>query len=397
MNDSKKMYNMLQFYNEKRQIQDENDKITSIVRMDTFKIDKNVDIDLGEIYFVTREKQYEESNDSYMYYEIYTTENQDKPIAKTNEKFEIEILDEDLNQKLKENNIDLEKDKKIIREMLREDDSGNLISTCAVMDKYEHSREDDQKRDFKSKVEKIKKGTVYNDKSAEALEDEDKQVLNEDEIKEKSEEEGKKIQDISRIDDPMFYQLVPDATVNTYFVTYDDGTVGVINSHGDDITQLDESGISKGSLSIRKMERDIIQTDSKDAVNREDVLYIDGSTQAHGIVFPIVNVQDEYLLEMKDIYDDDQQSMPVSMQGSGNEKDNRKFLDIDEKIVKILKDNGIDEPNDKDVKSIARYFFDKGDNQPDEISVLKEYKRINMDVELNDYNEGREERKPKGI
>ena len=281
MNDSKKMYNMLQFYNEKRQIQDENDKITSIVRMDTFKIDKNVDIDLGEIYFVTREKQYEESNDSYMYYEIYTTENQDKPIAKTNEKFEIEILDEDLNQKLKENNIDLEKDKKIIREMLREDDSGNLISTCAVMDKYEHSREDDQKRDFKSKVEKIKKGTVYNDKSAEALEDEDKQVLNEDEIKEKSEEEGKKIQDISRIDDPMFYQLVPDATVNTYFVTYDDGTVGVINSHGDDITQLDESGISKGSLSIRKMERDIIQTDSKDAVNREDVLYIDGSTQAH--------------------------------------------------------------------------------------------------------------------
>ena len=397
MSDNKKMYDMLQFYDEKRREQLDNDKITSVVRMDSFRFDNDVDIDLGEIYFVTREKQYEDSNDSYMYYEIYSTKNMDKPIAQTNEKFEIEILDEELNDELKKNNLDLEENKKIIREMLREDEHGNLLQTCAVMDKFEYNRENDPKDSFSKKVDKVKKGTVYNDKGNEMLEDEDKQLLNEDEIKEKSEQDGKKIQDISRIDDPMFYQLVPDATVNTYFVTYDDGSIGVINSHGKDITQLDESGISKGSLSIRKMERDIIETDSEDSVNLDVVLYIDGSTEAHGIVFPVVNVHDEYSLEIKDIYDEDQQSMPLSMQGSCNVKDNRLFLDMDERIVKILKENGIEEPNDKDIKTIARYFFDKGDNEPDEISVLKEYKRININEEPELYEEGRGERKTKNM
>ena len=93
MSDNKKMYDMVSFYNAKRNEQKDDDKITSMVRMDSFKIDNKVDIDFGEIYFVTREKQIEGSNDSFMYYEIYSTKDSDKPIAKTNELFEIEILE----------------------------------------------------------------------------------------------------------------------------------------------------------------------------------------------------------------------------------------------------------------------------------------------------------------
>ena len=372
MSDNKKMYDMVSFYNAKRDEQKEDDKITSIVRMDSFKIDNKVDIDFGEIYFVTREKQIEGSKDSFMYYEIYSTKDSDKPIAKTNELFEIEILDEKLNNEFIKYKLDLEKDKKVIREMVREDDEGNLAAVCAVMDKFNHSKGE---KGANEKVKNVKDNAVYNKKSDNSLDDEEKTILTEEEIKDKNEAEGKKIIDMSRIEDPMFYQLVPDATINTYFVTYDDGTIGIVNSHGIDITGVNEAGIKNGSLSIRKMDRSVIQTDSKDSTNLDYAIYIDGSSSTHGIVFPVVNTKGQYTMEMKDIYDQDQQSMPLSMQGTGNTKDNRKYLGIDEYIVGILEQNGIEEPNDKDIETIARQFYDEGNSQPDEISVLKAYKR----------------------
>lgn len=388
MAQNEKMYEMLDFYDKKRHEQTDDDKITSMTRMDSFKIDKKVDIDMGEVYFVTREKKYEDSDDSFMYYEIYSTKNPDSPIAKTNEKFEIEILDEKINNEFLKYKLDLEKDKKVIREMVREDENGNLIPTCAVMDKFDKDKSD---KDGLKQASKIKDSAVYNDKE-EALNDEEKEPLTEEKIMEKSEQEGKKIQSMRMIEDPMFYQLVPDATVHTYFVEYEDGTLGIINSHGVDIAGVDDRGIKNGSLSFRKMERSQIQTDSIDATNLDVAIYIDGSSNTHGIVFPVVNTRGNYTMEMKDIYDQDQQSMPLSMQGNGNTKDNRRYLGLDEKIVEILRQNGIDETNDKDIENIARKFYDLGDNEPDEISVLKEYKR-QINKEEIEVEETRGERK----
>ncbi len=400
MSQNKKMYKMIDFYNEKREQQSDDDKITAMTRLDSFKIDKKVDIDMGEVYFVTREKKFENSDDSFMYYEIYSTKKPNKPIAKTNENFEIEILDKKINDEFLKNKLDLEKDKKVIREMIREDKDGNLIPTCAVMDNFDPDNQKNKGKQLKQ-VNKVKKGTVYNDKE-ESLNNEEKEPLTEEKIKEKSEEEGKKIQTMSRIEDPMFYQLVPDATVNTYFVTYDDGTLGIVNSRGVDIAGVDERGIKNGSLSLRKMDRNQIQTDSVDATNLDMAIYIEGSSNTHGIVFPIVNTRGNYTMEMKDIYDKDQQSMPLSMQDNGNTKDNRRYLGLDEKIVDILEKNGIEETSDKDVESMARYFYDKGNNDPDEISVLKQYGRqIDKDEVGNEQNEEemdeREERKPRGM
>lgn len=394
MSQSKKMYKMLEFYDEKKGEQTDDDKITSMTRLDSFKIDKKVDIDMGEVYFVTREKKFEDSDDSFMYYEIYSIKNPDKPIAKTNENFEIEILNDKINNEFLKNKLDLEKDKKVIREMVREDKDGNLVPTCAVMDKLDP----DAKGSKLKQMEKVKKNTVHNTKTKDSLENEEKEILSEDKIKEKAVQEGKKIQLMSRIDDPMFYQLVPDATANTYFVTYEDGSLGVVNSRGIDIAGTDERGIRNGSLSLRKMDRNQIQTDSFDSTNLDLAIYIEGSSNTHGIVFPVVNTRGNYSMEMKDIYDKDQQSMPLSMQGTGNTKDNRKYLGLDEQIVETLNENGIEEPNDKDIEVLARYFYDKGNNEPDEISVLKEYKKIinREDIEENE-NEERTDRRPRGM
>lgn len=390
MSNNSKLYEMLEFYNDKRSKQTDDDRITSMTRLEEFKIDKKVDIDMGEVYFVTREKKFENSEDSFMYYEIYSTSDTSMPIAKTNEKFEIEILDKKINNEFLKYKLDLEKEKKVIREMTRPDKKGDLIPTCAVMDKFEPDKKEE--RGMKQ-AKKIKEGTVYNDK-AEEVEDKEQEILTEEKIKEKSEENGKKIQTMSRIEDPMFYQLVPDASVLTYFVVYDDQTIGIVNSKGVDIAGNDERGIKGGSLSLKKMDRNQIQTDSPDATSMDIAVYIDGASNTHGIVFPIVNTRGNYTMEMKDIYDTDQQSMPLSMQGNGNTKDNRLYLGLDEKIVDILEKNGIEDANEKDVEKIARSFYDKGDNNPDEISVLKEYHRkVNIPSEEEVEEDTRGERK----
>lgn len=182
------------------------------------------------------------------------------------------------------------------------------------------------------------------------------------------------------IEDPFFYQMVPDATVYTYCVEYIDGSIGIINSHGEDITQR----ANEGSLEVRRIDRDIVESEDDQVINTDYVLSIKGSSETHGIVFPIVKDRGNTLIQVKDVYDEDEPTMPLDMQYSETNIDIYKMSKVDELIIETLKKNGIMEQDKDIVKKISVKFYEKGIDEPDEISILKEYKRTSLEQQNND-------------
>ncbi len=372
---------VLDFYYERKELETDNDKVKELKEMDNFIIDSDLKINLGEVYIITHEKKYEDTDDSYEYYEIFDKKNTDLPLIQTNEKYEMQVVNSELKEKLYNSGLDLEKNKRLLREMVRQNEKGELTTTFAIMKEFDINEKNALK--LKDYYKKFKSKVVYND----VKNDEDKvqikdngKELSEKAIKQKFEAEGKAIRSMKLIEDPFFYQMVPDATVYTYCAEYADGSIGIINSHGEDITQRS----NEGSLELRRMDRDIVKSEDDQVINTDYVLSIKGSSETHGIVFPIVKDRGNTLIQVKDVYDEDEPTMPLDMQYSENDIDIYKMSKVDELIIETLKKNGIMEPDKDIVKKVSAKFYQKGIDEPDEISIIKEHKRTSLEQQNND-------------
>lgn len=372
---------VLDFYYERKELETDDDKVKELKEMDNFIIDSDLKIDLGEVYIVTHEKKHEDTDDSYEYYEIFDKKNNEFPLIKTNKKYEMQIVNAELKEKLYNSGLDLESNKRILREMVRQNEKGELITSFAVMQEFNINEKNTLK--LKDYYKKFKSKVVYND----VKNDEDKvqikdnsKELSEEAIKAKFAAKGKAISNLKLIEDPFFYQMVPDATVYTYCVEYIDGSIGIINSHGEDITQR----ANEGSLEVRRIDRDIVESEDDQVINTDYVLSIKGSSETHGIVFPIVKDRGNTLIQVKDVYDEDEPTMPLDMQYSETNIDIYKMSKVDELIIETLKKNGIMEQDKDIVKKISVKFYERGIDEPDEISILKEYKRTSLKQQNND-------------
>lgn len=372
---------VLDFYYERKELETDDDKVKELKEMDNFIIDSDLKIDLGEVYIVTHEKKHEDTDDSYEYYEIFDKKNNEFPLIKTNKKYEMQVVNAELKEKLCNSGLDLESNKRILREMVRQNEKGELITSFAVMKEFNINEKNTLK--LKDYYKKFKSKVVYND----VKNDEDKvqikdnsKELSEEAIKAKFAAKGKAISSLKLIEDPFFYQMVPDATVYTYCVEYIDGSIGIINSHGEDITQR----ANEGSLEVRRIDRDIVESEDDQVINTDYVLSIKGSSETHGIVFPIVKDRGNTLIQVKDVYDEDEPTMPLDMQYSETNIDIYKMSKVDELIIETLKKNGIMEQDKDIVKKISVKFYERGIDEPDEISILKEYKRTSLKQQNND-------------
>ena len=372
---------VLDFYYERKKLETDDDKIKELKEMDNFVIDSDLKLNLGEVYIITHDKKYANTDDSYEYYEVFDKKNNELPLIKTNEKYEMQVVDAELKEKLYNLGLDLEKNKRLLREIVRQDEKGELITSFAVMQEFNINEKNTLK--LKDYYKKFKSKVVYNDVKNDGdkvqIKDNSKE-LSEEAIKAKFAAKGKAISSLKLIEDPFFYQMVPDATVYTYCAEYVDGSIGIINSHGEDITQR----ANEGSLEVRRMDRDIVESEDDQVINTDYVLSIKGSSETHGIVFPIVKDRGNMLIQVKDVYDEDEPTMPLDMQYSESDIDIHKMSKVDELIIETLKKNGIMEQDKDIVKKVSAKFYEKGTDEPDEISILKEYKRTSLEQQNND-------------
>lgn len=309
-------------------------KFVSLNQINEFKLDK--DIEIGDIYFVTREKQDPEyPDDSYLCYEVYDRDT-GRLIAITDRDYNLNILDKELIEKYPQ----LEDEVKKMFPMDRiNKKNGEIEREVVVKDEVDY--ENENKIQLSKDIVSGKKDAIYNkmEKDKEVLnnepKEEEKEAENEQQLIEKVNEAEKddnnggkgKVVVAKLIEDPAVRENIPDATARTWFVMYENGEFEMLNGRGEKLESIIQIGQGK--------EIDSISSAGHEEKNLLTTFAIKG--RENGIVFPVTKNNNELQLNIQDRAINPEIIIPVDMEGNGYDgKDNMEYVYAQRTINEIL-------------------------------------------------------------
>lgn len=319
-------------------------KFKSLNQMDNFKIDNNIDI--GSVYFVTREKQDPEyPDDSYLCYEIYD-KNTGKLIGDTDKENNLNIYDQNLLDKYPE--LEQQTKKMFVMAKINEE-TGKAEDHVVVKNSVDYEQEN--KIQLAKDIKEDKEHTVYNkvDKDREITfgepDENEKEAENEEQLLEKANKgktsiingKEKEIDDnnggkgkvvvAKLIEDPSVRDNIPDATAKTWMVMYENGEMDMINGRGEkleSVTQINQSDKVIDNVDQRGEEDTKVET----------TFAIKG--RENGIVFPVTKENNQTQLNIQDRENDPQIVIPVQMEGYTQTRDNMQYIYSQRIIDEIL-------------------------------------------------------------
>lgn len=340
-----------EFYDNLKQ---QDDSVKSVSKVNDFVVDENNKgkFSLGDVYFVTKEIEGPDGN-MMPVYELYN--------CKTNEMIgETDLqnrlhLDKQYDDIIKQ--YDFDANKQLVEMIDKEKAKDDLDTKVAVVNGIDKGIDKDRKQ--------------IDNKPNEKIEDENEKELNEDEIMEKSEQEGKKISSLKIVDDPTFYQFTVGATVKTYFATYEDGSIGCINGRGEDI--FEEQGRSDSVENIYVDDPNTNNNQKEQA--RPDAAFKTGTDK---LTLAVKN-EKMYIIDKSD---EDMKSHPIEMaeQRTDSREKNLQEYEINDEgdqqkkllVARVQKYFGT-EISDQDAENIADMLIE---NEQTDLSTLD-----NRDIE----------------
>ncbi|MBE5822054.1 MAG: hypothetical protein E7311_05680 [Clostridiales bacterium] len=317
-------------------------RFKSLNNMEDFKLDN--DINIGDIFLVTREKQDPEyPDDRYLCYEIYDKAT-GKLMANTDRENNLNIYD----QKLLDKYPELEAETKKMFLMARvNEETGKIEDTIVVKNKVDYEQEN--KIQLAKDIKEDKEHTVYNtvDKDNELNYGEpdadEKEAENEEQLLEKANKgkksiiNGKEMDDNNAgkgkvvvaklIEDPSVRDNIPDATAKTWMVMYENGEMDMFNGRGEKLESIIQ--ITQGDKVI-----DTVDQRGDDETKIETTFAVKG--RENGLVFPVTKENNQTQLNIQDRENDPQIVIPVQMEGYTEVRDNMDYIYAQRIIDEIL-------------------------------------------------------------